>query len=255
MASSSPLVRPLIAGNWKMYGATRDLAELDALRAAIAGTAVDILVCPPATLVGQAAQLMRGGPVAIGGQDCHVETEGAHTGDVSAAMLADQGATHVILGHSERRRDHQESSQAVAAKARAAKAAGLLPIICVGETLSEREAGQASSVVAAQLTESIPADCDSGVVIAYEPVWAIGTGLTPSQDEIAAMHSEIRRRLTDRYGDAGAGVRLLYGGSVKPQNAAEIFAAAEVNGALVGGASLKAADFAAIIRAHPIAGV
>lgn len=247
--------RPLIAGNWKMFGRRADLAELKAAlpTAAKAGPRIEVLFCPPATLIAAAADAA-GGAVAIGGQDCHQANEGAHTGDVSAPMLADLGASYVIVGHSERRRDHRETDTAVAAKARAALAAGLTPIICVGETLAEREAGRASAVVAAQLAGSVPAEAGVEIVIAYEPVWAIGTGLTPTSAEIADVHAEIRKRLVARLGEAAEGVRILYGGSVKPQNAAEIFAIANVDGALVGGASLKAADFSAIIAAHPAAG-
>lgn len=250
-------VRPMIAGNWKMFGKRADLGEIAATLEAVgkSAEAVEVLFCPPATLVGAAAALAEGGLVTIGGQDCHSNTDGAHTGDVSAAMLADLGARYVIVGHSERRRDHRETDEAVAAKARSALGAGLTPIICVGETLAEREAGRAAEIVASQLAGSVPNEAQDNLVIAYEPVWAIGTGLTPTIAEIAAIHGEIRRRLVARLGEAGAGVRILYGGSVKPANAGEIFRVADVSGALVGGASLKAADFSAIIRAHPAAGV
>ncbi len=246
---------PLIAGNWKMFGLKADLAELDALAAALAAHppgAVEIVACPPATLISEAARRARG--FAVGAQDCHAETEGAHTGDLSARMLAEAGASYVIAGHSERRRDHGETDFMIAAKARAAAAAGLVPIICVGETLAEREAGRASEVVADQLAGAVPAEGGADLVIAYEPVWAIGTGLTPSAQEIADMHGDMRRRLAARLGPRGAGARLLYGGSVKPANAEEILAVADVDGALVGGASLKAHDFLAIIAAHPAAG-
>lgn len=250
-------VRPLIAGNWKMFGKRADLGEIAATLDAVskAADAVEVLFCPPATLVGMAAAAAAGKPVSIGGQDCHANKEGAHTGDVSAAMLADLGAQYVIVGHSERRRDHRETDEAIAAKAQAALSAGLIPIICVGETLAEREAGRAAEVVAAQLAGSVPNEAKDNLVVAYEPVWAIGTGLTPTVAEIGEIHGEIRKRLVARFGDAGAKVRILYGGSVKPANAAEIFRVEDVCGALVGGASLKAADFAAIIRAHPAAGV
>jgi len=250
-------VRPLIAGNWKMFGKRADLGEIAATLESVgkAADAVDVLFCPPATLVAAAAANCGGKPIAVGAQDCHANTEGAHTGDISAAMLADLGARYVIVGHSERRRDHLETDEAVAAKARAALAAGLTPIVCVGETLAEREAGRAGEVVASQLAGSVPNEAGGDLVIAYEPVWAIGTGLTPTIAEIGEIHGEIRKRLVARFGDAGAKMRILYGGSVKPANAGEIFRVEDVCGALVGGASLKAADFAAIIRAHPAAGV
>jgi triosephosphate isomerase len=242
-------VKPLIAGNWKMFGRAADLQELEALKEAFgAAAAVEIVVCPPATLIAQAAWRLRGTPLLLGGQDCHAAQEGAHTGDVSAVMLADAGAAHVILGHSERRRDHGETDALVRAKTLASAAAGLQPIVCVGETIEERRAGREGEVVRAQLAGSLPDPAPAGLVIAYEPVWAIGTGLTPSNPEIEAMHALIRADLDARF---GAGVRVLYGGSVKPANAAEIFRVAGVDGALVGGASLKAADFSAIIRAHP----
>lgn len=246
---------PLIAGNWKMFGRTADLKEIDAtLNAVGEATTIEIVFCPPATLLARAAERVRGRRAVVGAQDCHVESEGAHTGDLSAPMLADCGAAYVIVGHSERRKAHGETSEEVAGKARAALAAGLAPIICVGETLAEREAGRAADVVAAQLAESAPAEGGARLVIAYEPVWAIGTGLTPTVEQIADIHAMLRTRLTARLGPAGEGVRLLYGGSVKPGNAAEIFRAPNVDGALVGGASLKAADFSAIIKAHPAAG-
>ena len=253
---SNPARRPLIAGNWKMFGVRNDLAQIDATLAAVGPAlgAIDVVFCPPATLVGAALAAAQG-RAAVGGQDCHAAVQGAHTGDIAAAMLADLGARHVIVGHSERRADHGETDAAVAAKARAAIAAGLAPIICVGESLEHRKAGRANAVVAAQLAASLPEEANASTVIAYEPIWAIGTGLTPSVAEIGEMHGEIRRIVRARFGDAGAAMRLLYGGSVKPQNAAEIFAVADVDGALVGGASLKAVDFAAIIRAHPAAGI
>ncbi|MET0181438.1 MAG: triose-phosphate isomerase [Caulobacterales bacterium] len=244
--------KPLIAGNWKMFGKRADLVEIEkTLAAASHANAVEILFCPPATLVAEAAKF----PVAIGGQDCHANTEGAHTGDISAVMLADSGARYVIVGHSERRRDHGEPDEIVAAKARAALAAGLIPIICVGETLVDREAGRTLDVVGAQLAGSVPAEAGDKLVVAYEPVWAIGTGLTPTSEQIAEVHADIRRRLVMRIAAEGEKVRILYGGSVKPGNAREIFGIDNVDGALVGGASLKAADFSAIIMAHPAAGV
>ncbi len=239
-------MRQLIAGNWKMNGLRAEAAAIAAPLAASA-VACDLLVCPPATLIATVADLLAGSPVAVGGQDCHAKASGAHTGDLSAAMLRDAGAAWVILGHSERRADHSESDTLVRAKTRAATAAGLAPIVCVGETEAEREAGQANAIIAAQLEGSLPADF-SGVV-AYEPVWAIGTGRTATADDVAAMHAHIRATLLRLLGPTGAAVRILYGGSVKPDNAASLLAVPEVGGALVGGASLKAADFLAIARA------
>lgn len=245
--------RPLIAGNWKMFGRQADLGELETLSTAVAdlGDLLDVAICPPATLLAAACRVA--GLVRIGGQDCHPGADGPHTGDLSAAMLADAGARYCIVGHSERRRDHGDTDATVRAKAAAAAAAGLAPIICVGETLEERKDGRAIAVVESQLAQSIAEMADAATVIAYEPVWAIGTGLTPTPAEIGAMHAAVRARLVGLFGAAGAGMRVLYGGSVKPANAAEIFAVADVDGALVGAASLKAADFAAIIAAHPAA--
>jgi triosephosphate isomerase (TIM) len=247
--------RPLIAGNWKMYGRQRDLAELDALAQAVSplGDVLDVLICPPATLLAVASARAGAGPVLIGGQDCRPGGDAAQTGDLNAAMLADAGARYCIVGHSERRRDHGESDGIVAQKALSVAAAGLAPIICIGETLEERKAGEAISIVSRQLSTSIPDGAGPETVIAYEPVWAIGTGLTPGLAEIGEVHDAIRARLVARFADAGARMRVLYGGSVKPANAGEIFTVPEVDGALVGGASLKAADFTAIIRAHPAA--
>jgi len=240
-------MRQLIAGNWKMNGSlTMAGALVNALRAA-AAPPCDLLVCPPATLITVAAHALLGSPVAVGGQDCHTKASGAHTGDISAAMLRDCGATHVILGHSERRADHGETDAQVRAKAVAAAAAGLVPIVCVGETEAQRVAGEHEAVVAAQLAGSL-ADGFAGIV-AYEPVWAIGTGRTPTEADVAATHAHIRRTLAARLGAAGAGVRILYGGSVKPSNAAALLALPEVGGALVGGASLVAEDFLGIARA------
>ncbi len=242
--------RKLAAGNWKMNGLAADLAELDALAAAQPDPACDVLICPPATLIAPMAARAAGGPVAIGGQDCHAAASGAHTGDVSAEMLADAGATAVILGHSERRADHGETDAEVRAKAEAARRAGLLAIVCVGETEAERDAGEALGVVERQLAGSLPDGAKAaGLVVAYEPVWAIGTGRTPSNGDIAEMHAAIRAALVARFGAEGEGMRVLYGGSVKPGNAAEIFGIENVDGGLVGGASLKAADFAAIVAA------
>ena len=212
------------------------------LRRGADSLACDLLVCPPATLISAVAHILAGSACAVGAQDCHAEDAGAHTGDIAAPMLRDAGATHVILGHSERRADHGETSAMVAAKTRAARRAGLVPIVCVGETLAEREAGRAQAVVAEQLAGSLPQGFQG--VVAYEPVWAIGTGLVPSEADIAAMHGAIRAQV-------GPGIRILYGGSVKPGNAAAILALPEVGGALVGGASLKAEPFLGIARASP----
>ena len=243
----------LAAGNWKMNGVAADLTEVVALAGRPAG-ASQVLLCLPATLIARAAAVA--GPVALGGQDCHAAPSGAHTGDISARMLADAGASCVIVGHSERRADHGESDDEVRAKAAAAHAAGLTAIVCVGETLADRDAGRTLDVVGAQLEGSVPDGSHGGnVVVAYEPVWAIGTGRIATTDQIAEVHAFLRARLADRFGaDVAAGIRLLYGGSVKPSNAAEIFGVADVDGALVGGASLKAADFGAIIDALDRAG-
>jgi triosephosphate isomerase len=245
--------RPLIAGNWKMNGLAHSVAELERI---IAGgrelaSRTDLMVCPPATLVARFAGVAQGSPLAIGGQDCHAEPAGAFTGDIAAEMLKDAGASAVIVGHSERRIYHKETDAEIAAKARAAWRAGLLAIVCIGETRADREAGQTIEVVRGQVAGSLP---DGGgaenTVIAYEPVWAIGTGLTPTPDDVAEVHAFIRERLADRYGPPGEGMRILYGGSVKPQNAGELLGIANVDGALVGGASLKAEDFLAIARAY-----
>ncbi len=243
--------RKLAAGNWKMNGLAAAGAELDALIAATAGTTAEVLICPPATLIAGFAARARGSAVAIGGQDCHAAPGGAHTGDLSAEMIADAGGTHVIVGHSERRADHGEGDPQVRAKAEAAWRAGLTAIVCVGETGAERDAGRALEIVGGQLAGSIPDGATpANLVVAYEPVWAIGTGRTPSPDDIAGMHDFMRARLVARFGSAiGEAVRLLYGGSVKPGNAGELFAVSNVDGGLVGGASLKAADFAAIVAA------
>jgi len=247
--------RPLIAGNWKMNGLKHDGAALaGALVQDIGKTGAvgcELLVCPPATLLYTTAVIALGSAVAVGGQDCHAQASGAHTGDVSAAMLRDGGATYVIVGHSERRTDHGEHDAAVLAKAEAAQAAGLTAIVCIGETEAQYVAGQTFDILARQIAGSVPQGAKAAnTVVAYEPVWAIGTGRTPTNDEIAAAHRHIRAELAKRTGEA-AGIRLLYGGSVKPSNAAAILRLADVDGALVGGASLNAADFAAIARACP----
>ncbi|RQP04573.1 MAG: triose-phosphate isomerase [Paracoccus sp. BP8] len=237
--------RKLAAGNWKMNGTLASLAEIDRLLAEHPAPGCDLLVCPPATLI----HAMAAKGIATGGQDCHAKASGAHTGDIAAAQLKDAGASHVILGHSERRTDHAETDAQVAAKSLAAHEAGLVAVICVGETEAQRDAGQTLDVIAAQLAGSVPDGATAAnTVIAYEPVWAIGTGRTPTSEQIAEVHVLIRERLSARFAD-GADFALLYGGSVKPGNAAEIFAIPHVNGALVGGASLKAADFGPIIAA------
>ena len=242
--------RKLAAGNWKMNGTGADLSELRTLAEAWPAAKCEILLCPPATLVDRMARHAQGSSVLVGGQDCHPAARGAHTGDISAAMLAEAGASHVIVGHSERRADHGESDALVRAKAEAALAAGLVAIICVGETLDERKAGRALEIVGGQLRGSLPEGAKADrLVIAYEPVWAIGTGEVPTMDEIAEIHRAIRSDLHDILGTGADQVRILYGGSVKPSNAAEIFAVDDVDGALVGGASLKAADFGGIIAA------
>ena len=243
--------RKFAAGNWKMNGLAAAGAELDALIAASAGTTAEVLVCPPATLIAAFAAKARGSAVAIGGQDCHAAPGGAHTGDISAEMIADAGATHVIVGHSERRADHGEGDVQVRAKTGAAWRAGLTAIVCVGETETERDMGHALAVVGGQLAGSIPDGATApNLVVAYEPVWAIGTGRVPSLEDIAEMHDFMRARLVARFGPGvGEAVRLLYGGSVKPGNAGELFAVSNVDGGLVGGASLQAADFSAIVAA------
>jgi triosephosphate isomerase len=251
--SVTPGVRPLIAGNWKMHGSLSEAAALaEAVRAGAAASppAAELLICPPFPYLHQTAVAMRGQGVAAGAQDCHAAAKGAHTGDVAAAMLQDVGAAYVILGHSERRANHGETDAAVRAKAEAALAAGLIPIVCVGESEAQRLAGEAEAVVTGQLDGSLPDGfAAAGGVVAYEPVWAIGTGRTPTEAEIAAIHAAIRARLMARLGAPGGGLRILYGGSVKPGNAGAILALPHVDGALVGGASLVAADFLAIAAA------
>ena len=245
-------VRKLIAGNWKMNGLAAALAEARALADAVAADrpACRVALCPPATLIERMAGAINGGGVEIGGQDCSAKASGAFTGDVSADMLKDAGAGLVILGHSERRAGHGETDELVAAKVEAALAAGLEPIVCVGETLDERDAGEAEAVVSRQVAGSLP-DALKGRVfaVAYEPVWAIGTGRTPTLEQIEAVHRAVRAAMVERLGEAGRTAPILYGGSVNPANAVEILRVAEVGGALVGGASLKAADFIQIVRA------
>lgn len=243
-------MKPLIAGNWKMHGKIESVQEftkmIEGFDAAMRARA-DLLVCPPTTLLLKLAEIAGASGIGVGAQDCHFAASGAHTGNISAEMIHDAGGSAVIVGHSERRTHHRESNDLVAAKAAAAQRAGLTAIVCVGETEAERRAGEADAVVSAQVRASIPADCDpSRLVVAYEPVWAIGTGLTPTPADIAAIHARIAALLVERFGAAGEGVRILYGGSVKPDNAGELLAIAHVDGALVGGASLKAVDFLAI---------
>ncbi|WP_298257089.1 triose-phosphate isomerase [uncultured Litoreibacter sp.] len=243
--------RKLAAGNWKMNGLTAQLAEVEALCAAHPSPSVDLLIAPPATLVSSMVVTASDHALDVAGQDCHPESSGAHTGDISAEMLKDAGASHVILGHSERREDHNESDDIVRRKTRAALDAGLKVVICIGESLEEREAANTLDIIAGQLAGSLP-DVLTGenTVIAYEPIWAIGTGKVPTLAQISEVHTFIRAKLEARYGEGvGRSIRLLYGGSVKPANASDIFAVPDVDGALVGGASLKAEDFSAIIKA------
>ena len=249
MAGSGP--KPLVAGNWKMNGTGAQLEEIRLLAGMLDGTTLrcDVLVCPPATLIDRARAVA--GAIPLGGQDCHAQAAGAHTGDISAEMLKDAGARYVIVGHSERRTNHHETDAMVAAKAEAAWRAGLTAIICIGETLDERKAGKTLAVLSRQLAGSIPKAATAvNTVIAYEPVWAIGTGLTPTTAEVAEAHAHIRKDVEKIMGGEGGKTRILYGGSVKPSNAVELMGAANVNGALVGGASLKAADFIGIIKAY-----
>jgi triosephosphate isomerase len=241
---------PLIAGNWKMNGLADALAEARGVANGITGAKARVAICPPATLVHRMSQALAGSVVLVGGQDCRAEPSGAFTGDIAAEMLADAGASLVILGHSERRAGHGETDDLVARKLEAALRAGLEPIVCVGETLAQREAGEALSVVTGQVRGSLPAAlAGHAFSVAYEPVWAIGTGLTPTTAEIEEMHRAIRATLSEMFGPAADRAPILYGGSVKPSNAAEILRAAEVGGALVGGASLKSDDFLGIIKA------
>ena len=245
--------RPLVAGNWKMNGLAASIGELDRIIAGApaVASAADLMVCPPATLVAAFAARAGGSAVAIGGQDCHAEPAGAFTGDISAEMLKDAGARAAIVGHSERRTYHKETDAEVRAKALAARRAGLIAIVCVGESKDERVAGETLSVVGGQLDGSLPDGATAAtLVVAYEPVWAIGTGLTPTPADVAEVHAFIRERLSARFGQDGERIRILYGGSVKPSNAKELMGVADVDGALVGGASLKAADFLGIAAAY-----
>jgi triosephosphate isomerase len=249
------IIRPLIAGNWKMNGLKASAVEFEAMLAGASSVAAkaDLLVCPPATLIAAFADKARGAKtLAVGAQDCHPRASGANTGDISAEMLADAGASAVIVGHSERRADHGESDVVVRHKAQAAWRAGLTAIVCIGESLQQRDAGQTLDICRGQLDLSLPDQAKpDNLIVAYEPVWAIGTGLTPTVGDIEQIHRFIRDFLTARFDRDGAGIRILYGGSVKPSNAAELMAVANVNGALVGGASLKAADFLAIAAGCP----
>jgi triosephosphate isomerase len=244
-------IRPLAAGNWKMNGLNASLAEVSAIAEAAAATpGADVLICPPATLISGAVAAA-GGKLAIGGQDCHAKASGAHTGDISAEQLQDAGATFVIVGHSERRADHGESDAIVRVKAEGALRAGLVAIVCVGETHLQRDSGQTLAIVGGQLAGSLPHGATAAnLVVAYEPVWAIGTGLTPTPQDVAEVHGFIRRELIDLLPEHGGAVRILYGGSVKASNAAELMAVENVNGALVGGASLTAKDFLGIVSVY-----
>ena len=243
--------RKLAAGNWKMNGTLGSMLEIDALAEKCPAPKCDVLICPPSTLVAAMAASIDGGAIQTGGQDCHAEVSGAHTGDISAEMLKDAGASYVLVGHSERRQDHNESDADVCNKAKAGMAADLIVVVCCGETDDQRVAGDTLEVIGNQLAASIP-DGSTGdnLVVAYEPIWAIGTGKVPTLEQIGEVHDFIRDLLVKRFGDeTGNAVRLLYGGSVKPSNADDIFAVSNVDGALVGGASLKADDFSGIITA------
>ncbi|WP_375414235.1 triose-phosphate isomerase [uncultured Bradyrhizobium sp.] len=247
-------IRPLIAGNWKMNGLKESAGEFGQMMAGRGDLwrKADLLICPPATLIMTFAVVAVGSRIQIGAQDCHPKASGAHTGDLSAEMLADLGATAVIVGHSERRADHGESDALVRQKVEAAWRAGLVAIVCIGETRAHRDAGQTLDICSGQLNGSLPDGATAAnLVVAYEPVWAIGTGLTPTIGDIEQVHKLIRDNLTIRFKDEGGRIRILYGGSVKPSNAAELMAVPNVNGALVGGASLKAADFLAIAAGCP----
>ena len=250
----TPGIRPLVAGNWKMNGTSASLNELRAIgHGFMAGldAETDALICPPATLITRAVDVLKSTPVKVGGQDCHAKESGAHTGDISAEMLKDAGAACVIVGHSERRTDHGETDAIVRAKAEAAWRAGIVAIICIGETKAERELGSTLDVLSRQIAGSVPSSANShNSVIAYEPVWAIGTGLTPTAGDVAEAHAHIRAELKTLLGAELARTRILYGGSVKPSNAIELLSVENVDGALVGGASLKAADFLGIAEAY-----
>lgn len=250
----TPGIRPLVAGNWKMNGTSASFNELRAIgHGFMSGldAETEVLICPPATLLDRVSGILSTTPVKVGGQDCHAKESGAHTGDISAEMLKDAGATHVIVGHSERRTDHGETDAMVRAKAEAAWRAGIVAIICIGETRTERELGATLDILSRQIVGSVPsAATHANTVIAYEPVWAIGTGLTPTAADVAEAHAHIRAELKELLSAESAVMRILYGGSVKPSNAAELLGVKNVDGALVGGASLKAADFLGIAEAY-----
>lgn len=250
----TPGIRPLVAGNWKMHGTSASLQELRSIANGFMhglDAETEGLICVPATLLTRAADILHTSPVKAGGQDCHTEDSGAHTGDIAAAMLKDAGASHVIVGHSERRTDHGETDDVVRAKAEAAWRGGLVAVICIGETRAQREAGQTLEVLSRQIKGSVPHSATAAnAVIAYEPVWAIGTGLTPTPDDVAQAHAHIRKELGALLADRAKGMRILYGGSVKPSNARELLAVDNVDGALVGGASLKASDFLGIAETY-----
>jgi triosephosphate isomerase len=242
--------RPLVAGNWKMNGLRASLVELMAVKDGIGSARCDVAICPPATLIREASDMVSGSALQIGAQDCHAAATGANTGDISAEMVADAGGKLIIVGHSERRADHGETDEIVRKKAEAVWRAGLVAVVCIGETEAQRRGGETMAVLARQIAGSVPDNATAAnLVVAYEPVWAIGTGLTPSEGDIAEAQAHIRARLAERMGAEAGGTRILYGGSVKPSNAAAILALADVDGALVGGASLKAADFLAIVAA------
>ncbi|MCH9807484.1 MAG: triose-phosphate isomerase [Alphaproteobacteria bacterium] len=254
-ASNNSGIRALVAGNWKMNGLKSQLGEALAVDEALGedGGAVnaDVMICPPATMVMVMAELSGKGGLKVGAQDCHTAASGAHTGDVASEMLADAGASAIIVGHSERRADHGETDRIVREKAEAAHRAGLVAIVCVGETIGQRKANMTLDVIARQLAGSLPDGATAeNCVVAYEPVWAIGTGLTPEVSDVAEVHAMIREKLTERFAGAGESMRILYGGSVKPSNAQELMSVANVNGALVGGASLKAKDFLGIVEVY-----
>jgi triosephosphate isomerase len=245
--------RPLVAGNWKMNGLKASAAEFGKIMQDAAGlwSKVDLMICPPATLLMTFAVVALGSKIEIGAQDCHAEPSGAFTGDISAEMLADLGVKAVIVGHSERRTLHHETDAEVRAKAQAAWRAGLTAIVCIGETRAERDAGRTLDVLGRQIDGSLPdGAAPDKLVVAYEPVWAIGTGLTPTAKDVAEAHAFIRKRIAERHGAVADGIRILYGGSVKPSNATELMGVANVDGALVGGASLKADDFLGIAAAY-----
>ena len=250
----TPGIRPLVAGNWKMNGTSASLNQLRAIgHGFMSGldAETDALICPPATLLAHASEVLKNTPVKVGGQDCHARESGAHTGDISAEMLKDAGASHVIVGHSERRTDHGETDAMVRAKAEAAWRAGIIAIICIGETKAERELGSTLDILSRQIAGSVPPTATGhNTVIAYEPVWAIGTGLTPTAADVAEAHAHIRAELKELLSAESARTRILYGGSVKPANAVELLAVNNVDGALVGGASLKSADFLGIAEAY-----